>query len=55
MTDAYLQRVALCRIPGRERTLRKRLDALRDEAKAIRAELTKLKALTAALRGPEAA
>lgn len=42
MTDRYLERVALCRIPGREMTLRKRLAEMNREAKAIRAELAKL-------------
>jgi cell division protein FtsB len=50
MNDTYLERVALCRVPGRERTLQKRLDALKAEDHAIRAELARLRKLQAALR-----
>lgn len=55
MTDRYLERVALCRIPGRAMTLRKRLAELNREAKAIRAELAKLERLKDAMTDGRAA
>ena len=48
-SDTYLERVARCRIPGRVTTLKKRLAAIRLEAKAIREELMRIERVAKAL------
>ena len=50
LNDSYLNRVAVCRVPGRVMTLKKRLAAIMEEAKLIRAELAKLTRLKEALQ-----